>query len=195
MKSSKLLCVLLAALTGLAVLTASVAVPILCRPFYYAHIGPLKLEEHTGLTEAEIKTAFDEMLDYCLGAEEFSTGVLAWSEEGKAHFTDVRGLFLLDLRVLGAALCLLAAVLLYARFAGRAPARPLGRGVGVWAWGAGSCWWARWPRWTSDGPSCCSTPCSSPARTTGCLTPGKIRSSASCPRNFSGTAPCSSWPC
>ena len=110
MKSSKLLCVLLAALTGLAVLTASVAVPILCRPFYYAHIGPLKLEEHTGLTEAEIKTAFDEMLDYCLGAEEFSTGVLAWSEEGKAHFTDVRGLFLLDLRVLGAALCLLAVV-------------------------------------------------------------------------------------
>ena len=122
MKSSKLLCVLLAVLTGLVVLTASVAVPILCRPFYYAHIGPLKLKERTGLTEAEIKTAFDEMLDYCLGAEEFSTGVLAWSEEGKAHFTDVRGLFLLDLRVLGAALCLLAAVLLYARVGGRVPA-------------------------------------------------------------------------
>ena len=34
MKSSKLLCVLLAVLTGLVVLTASVAVPILCRPFY-----------------------------------------------------------------------------------------------------------------------------------------------------------------
>ncbi len=136
MKSSKLLCVLLAVLTGLVVLTASVAVPILCRPFYYAHIGPLKLKEHTGLTEAEIKTAFDQMLDYCLGAEEFSTGVLAWSEEGKAHFTDVRGLFLLDLRVLGAALCLLAAVLLYARLTGRAPARPLGRGFGFWA-GAG----------------------------------------------------------
>lgn len=48
----------------------------------------------------------------------------------------MRGLFLLDLRVLGAALCLLAAVLLYARFAGRAPARPLGRGFGFWA-GAG----------------------------------------------------------
>ena len=127
MKSSKLLCVLLAVLTGLVVLTASVAVPILCRPFYYAHIGPLKLKERTGLTEAEIKTAFDEMLDYCLGAEEFSTGVLAWSEEGKAHFTDVRGLFLLDLRVLGAALCLLAAVLLYARFAGALAALDFGR--------------------------------------------------------------------
>ena len=133
MKSSKPLCVLLAVLTALVLLTASIAVPILCRPFYYAHISPLKLEEQTGLTRDEITTAFDEMLDYCLGAEEFSTGVLKWSEDGRAHFTDVRGLFLLDLRVLGAALCLLAAVLLYARLTGRAPARPLGRGFGFWA--------------------------------------------------------------
>lgn len=133
MKSSKLLCVLLAALTGLAVLTASVAVPILCRPFYYAHIGPLKLKEHTGLTEAEIKTAFDEMLDYCLGAEEFSTGVLAWSEEGKAHFTDVRGLFLLDLRVLAAAVILLAAALVFCKAKKVRPCRLLNRGPGFWA--------------------------------------------------------------
>lgn len=136
MKESKPLCALTAVLTALALLTASIAAPILCRPFYYAHIGPLKLEEHTGLTEDEIKTAFDEMLDYCLGAEEFSTGVLKWSEEGRAHFTDVRGLFLLDLRVLGVSLGLLAAALLYARFTGRTPARPWGRGPGFWA-GAG----------------------------------------------------------
>lgn len=136
MKTSKLLCALLAVVTALALFTASVAVPILCRPFYYAHIGPMALEERTGLTEAEIKTAFDEMLDYCLGGSEFSTGVLRWSESGKSHFTDVRVLFLLDLRVLGVSLGLLAAALLYARFAGRAPARPLGRGFGFWA-GAG----------------------------------------------------------
>lgn len=136
MKESKPLCALMAVCTALALLTASIAAPILCRPFYYAHIGPLKLVERTGLTENEIKTAFDEMLDYCLGADEFSTGVLKWSEEGKAHFTDVRGLFLLDLRVLGASLGLLAAVLLYARFTGRRPARPRGRGHGFWA-GAG----------------------------------------------------------
>lgn len=136
MKESKPLCALLALLAALAVLTASIAAPILCRPFYYAHIGPLELEERTGLTEAEIKTAFGEMLDYCLGADEFSTGVLRWSEEGKAHFTDVRALFLLDLRVLGASLGLLAAVLLYARFTGRRPARPWGHGPGFWA-GAG----------------------------------------------------------
>lgn len=133
MKSSKPLCVLLAVLTALVLLTASIAVPILCRPFYYAHISPLKLEEQTGLTRDEITTAFDEMLDYCLGAEEFSTGVLKWSEDGRAHFTDVRGLFLLDLRVLGISLGLLIAALLYARFGGRTPARPLGRGFGFWA--------------------------------------------------------------
>lgn len=136
MKESKPLCVLIAVLTALAVLTAAIAAPILCRPFYYAHIGPLELEERTGLTQAEIKTAFSEMLDYCLGAEEFSTGVLKWSESGKAHFTDVRVLFLLDLRVLGISLGLLAAALLYARFTGRRPARPWGHGPGFWA-GAG----------------------------------------------------------
>ena len=136
MKESRPLCALTAVLTALALLTASIAAPILCRPFYYAHIGPLKLVERTGLTENEIKTAFDEMLDYCLGAEEFSTGVLKWSEEGKAHFTDVRELFLLDLRVLGVSFGLLAAALLYAHFTGRRPARPLGCGPGFWA-GAG----------------------------------------------------------
>lgn len=136
MKESKPLCALIAVLTALVLLTAAIAAPILCRPFYYAHIGPMELEERTGLAEDEIKTAFNEMLDYCLGGAEFSTGVLKWSEEGKAHFTDVRVLFLLDLRVLGVSLVLLAAVLLYARFTGRTPARPLGRGPGFWA-GAG----------------------------------------------------------
>ena len=40
MKQSKILSVLLAVLTACLVLSSSVAVPILCRPFYYAHIGP-----------------------------------------------------------------------------------------------------------------------------------------------------------
>ena len=136
MKSSKPLCALIAVLAALTLLTAAIAAPILCRPFYYAHIGPLELEAHTGLTRGEIKTAFNEVLDYCLGAGEFSTGVLRWSESGKAHFTDVRLLFLLDLRVLAASAVLLTAVLLFARQTGRTPARPLGRGPGFWA-GAG----------------------------------------------------------
>ena len=136
MKSSKLLAVLLAVLAAVILLTASIAVPILCRPFYYAHIGPLQLCEQTGLTREEITTAFDEMLDYCLGADEFSAGVLHWSEEGKSHFTDVRVLFLLDLRVLAVSIPALIAVLLAARAAKRRPGKLLGRGPCFWA-GAG----------------------------------------------------------
>ena len=104
MKTSKPLAIALAAAAALALFTGAVAAPILCRPFYYAHIGPLELEARTGLTREEIKTAFDEMLDYCLGGEGFSTGVLRWSDSGRDHFTDVRGLFLLDLWAFAAAL-------------------------------------------------------------------------------------------
>ncbi len=136
MKPNRPLTAALAVLTALVLLSGSIAAPILCRPFYYAHIGPLELCEQTGLTEGEIRTAFDEMLDYCLGAEEFSTGVLRWSESGKSHFTDVRGLFLLDLRVLAAAAAALVLLLIAARLARRRPALLLGRGPAFWA-GAG----------------------------------------------------------
>lgn len=136
MKTSKPLTVLLAVLTALALLTGAIAAPILCRPFYYAHIGPLGLEERTGLTRDEIKTAFNEMLDYCLGRAEFSTGVLQWSESGKSHFTDVRVLFLLDLRVFAVSIMLLAALSLAVWRIRIKPARPLGRGPAFWA-GAG----------------------------------------------------------
>ena len=57
MKQSKILSVLLAVLTACLVLSSSVAVPILCRPFYYAHIGPLGLVQATGLTEEAIRHA------------------------------------------------------------------------------------------------------------------------------------------
>lgn len=136
MKSSKSLTVFMALAMALALLTGAVAAPILCRPFYYAHIGPLNLEEQTGLTEEEIKTAYDEMLDYCLGGEEFSTGVLKWSESGKSHFTDVRFLFQLDLNVLACTAGLLAAMALVIFRNRHRPAPLLGRGPAFWA-GAG----------------------------------------------------------
>ena len=136
MKQSKLLTLLLAVAAAAVLLSGAIAVPILCRPFYYAHIGPLQLEEATGYTRAEIKTAYDEMLDYCLGGEEFSTGVLRWSESGRDHFTDVRVLFLLDLKVLAVSAAVLVLALIAARLAGLRPARLAGRGPAFWA-GAG----------------------------------------------------------
>ena len=133
MRQSKLLSLLLAVLTALAVLAGAVAVPILCRPFYYAQIGPLGLEAYTGLTEDQIRQAYDEVLDYCTGlTEEFSAGVLPFSDSGASHFADVRGLFLLDLGALAGSLIALAAVILLCRRRVR-PQPLLGRGPGFWA--------------------------------------------------------------
>ena len=136
MRESKSLTVLLAALTALVLLTGSISVPILCRPFYYAHITPLGLCEETGLTEGQIRSAFNEMLDYCLGGTEFSTGVLRWSERGRSHFADVRALFRVNLWGLGISAVLLLTTLAAARWRGWKPAPLLGRGAGFWA-GAG----------------------------------------------------------
>ena len=132
MKQSKSLSVLLAVLTACLVLSSSVAVPILCRPFYYAHIGPLGLVQATGLTEEAIRQAYDEVLDYCTGlSEAFSAGVLPFSDSGASHFADVRGLFLLDLGVLAFCLVALGAVILLCRRRVR-PQPLLGRGPGFW---------------------------------------------------------------
>lgn len=133
MKTSKLLSVVLSVLIALVVLTGSVAVPLLCRSFYYAHIGPMGLEEY-GLSRAEIETAYNEMMDFCLGRrEKFSAGVLAFSPSGADHFADVQGLFLLDLRVFAAAAVLLAAALVFCRVKKLRPGRLLNRGPGFWA--------------------------------------------------------------
>ena len=133
MKNSRLLTILLAIAAALVLLTGAIALPILCRPFYYAHIGPLHLTEQTGLTEEEIRTAYDEMLDFCLGAPEFSTGALSWSQSGRDHFADVRVLFLLDLAVLALSAALLLLWFLLGRRMGLVPRPLLGRGPGFWA--------------------------------------------------------------
>lgn len=98
MRQSKLLSVILATATAVFLLTGSIALPILLRPFYYAHITPLALEQTSGLDRGQIVTAYDEMMDFCTGrTAEFSTGILPWSAAGREHFVDVRGLFRLDL--------------------------------------------------------------------------------------------------
>ena len=133
MKTSKVLSVFLSVLIALVVLTGSIAVPLLCRSFYYAHIGPMGLEGY-GLPRGEIERAYNEMMDFCLGRrEDFSAGVLALSQSGADHFADVRGLFRLDLWVLKAALAVLLAVLAACRIKRIGPCRFFNRGPGFWA--------------------------------------------------------------
>lgn len=81
------------------ILSFSIMMPLVIRPFYYVHIDAMNLTQ-SGFTKEEIKTAYDEMMDFCFFGGEFSTGVMKFSESGKSHFEDVGKLFRLDAAVL-----------------------------------------------------------------------------------------------
>lgn len=86
---------------ALLIISASIALPIYFRPFYYMQINSLEIEEESGFDRETIKEAYDEMITYCtVPFTEFSTGDLKWSEEGAGHFADCKVLFLLDGAVL-----------------------------------------------------------------------------------------------
>ncbi|MDD5937405.1 MAG: TIGR01906 family membrane protein [Clostridiales bacterium] len=102
MKRSKVFSILCSLLIALCCLTAAIAVPILCRSFYYAQIDALELVEKTGWSENTIRGAFDEVMDYLVKDAPFGTGQLKWSESGRSHFADCKGLFRLDFILLGA---------------------------------------------------------------------------------------------
>ena len=128
----KLLSLCTSVLTALAVLTGSIAVPLLVRPFYWLHIKPFGLER-TGLTAAQIREAYDGVMDYCLGLRDtFSAGVLPFSAEGASHFADVRVLFLLDLWVLLVSLAALVLLWFYRRHKAVELHRFRGRGSAFW---------------------------------------------------------------
>lgn len=120
--------------TALAVLTGSIAWVVLLRPFYYVQIGPLGVCQASGLTAAQARAAYSDVMDYCLGLRpDFAAGVLPFSQEGASHFADVRVLFLLDIRLLAVSLAALLALYLLRRQKGMALCRFGGRGPGFWA--------------------------------------------------------------
>ena len=119
-----------AVLIALVILSGAIALPILCRPFFYLHIKPLDLETMVGLTEDGVKNAYNEMIDYCIGVSKtFSAGELPFSGEGAAHFADVQKLFVLDLWVLAVSAVLLLALVLWQR---KKPVSLLGHTPGFW---------------------------------------------------------------
>ena len=133
MKPSRLASLLCTVALALLVLSFSIAVPILFRPFYYVQIDALDLPERTGWSEEVIREAYDEVLDFCVLGKPFGTGQLAWSESGRSHFADVRELFLIDFAVLALS-AVVCALLLGLRLSGKLRFhRPLGRGPGFWA--------------------------------------------------------------
>lgn len=132
MKESKLISFVQAILTALLVVSASIAVPLLFRPFYYAHIESYGLTQY-GVSVEEIKLAYNQMMDFCLGLRpDFAVGNLVFSQSGMEHFADVRTLFLLDLWVLGLSAAVLAAVLVFCRVKKVRPAPLKGHTAGFW---------------------------------------------------------------
>ena len=119
---------------ALAVLTGSIAWVVLLRPFYYVQIGPLGVCRASGLTAAQARAAYSDVMDYCLGLRpDFAAGVLPFSAEGAGHFADVRGLFLLAVWVFVAAAGLLLAGAVVCRLRRQRLPRLGGRTPGFWA--------------------------------------------------------------
>ena len=83
------------------IITFSIGLPIYFRPFYYAHIVPLELENESGYTYSEICVAYNEVLDYLtLPNKEFGTGIMEHSESGASHFEDCKVIFTINAVVL-----------------------------------------------------------------------------------------------
>ena len=97
----RVLSVLCAVCVFFLLLTVSIGLPIYIRPFYYAHIGAYELEQVSGYSEAQIRQAYDEVLDYLtLPGKPFGTGEMPCSHEAEHHFADCRVLFELNAFIL-----------------------------------------------------------------------------------------------
>ena len=133
MKLSRILSILFALALVLFLITAAISLPIYCRWFYYAHIEPLDLPERTGFSLAEIRGAYDEVLDYLTAGKPFGTGVFPHSAEGAAHFADCKVLFDLNRNVLLLSGGVLLALLLLRKFGKTGPYRLGKRSAAFWA--------------------------------------------------------------
>lgn len=132
MKNNRILSVFFAVALVLFLITAAIALPIYCRGFYYAHIEAMNLPAYTGLTAEELRTAYNEVLDYLtLPGREFGTGAFPHSAEGAAHFADCRVLFDLNRNVLLASAGALGILLLFRKKWG--PYRLGRRSAAFWA--------------------------------------------------------------
>ena len=110
MKNKILTAVFGVALAILA-LTFSIGLPIYFRPFYYMQIDALEIEKYSGFDRETIVEAFDDVMDYLtVPGNEFGTGELEYSEEGKSHFVDCKWLF--DLNITAFIISLLTVITL-----------------------------------------------------------------------------------
>ncbi|WP_051675959.1 TIGR01906 family membrane protein [Ureaplasma canigenitalium] len=89
----------------LFIISFSISLPILIRPFYYYHLNNLDINSLTfkagKLDYGELKRAYDELLDYLTLGGSFKMGQLKYSIPGMEHFVDVKNLFTASFTSLG----------------------------------------------------------------------------------------------
>ena len=129
---TKLPSVLISIFVALLIVTLSITLPILIRPFYYAQIDSFDLPKK--YSYEDVKTAYDEMMDYCLGLRsDFSVGELPYSESGASHFADVRALFILDFVIIAVSAISLIAIAIILKKKNVTPHRFHGRSAPFWS--------------------------------------------------------------
>lgn len=109
MKKARWIDILLSVIAFLATplffISFAASIPAVFRPFYYACITPLHIEETSGYDRETIVEAYDDVMNFIWEGAGFKTGSLKWTEEEKAHFEDCVPLFHLQVilaSVLGA---------------------------------------------------------------------------------------------
>ena len=128
----RVISVIFAVALVLLVLTVSIGLPIYIRPFYYAHIDALELDQTSGFTKEQIRTAYDEVLDYLtIPGKPFGTGEIAHSAEGAAHFADCKVLFDLNAGVLVGSAMVVLGIFLVRKRLGFPSLRPAAFWAGV----------------------------------------------------------------
>ena len=130
---SKALTLIYALMLALTAITFGIAVPITCRGFYYRHIETLHLTDRTPWSHAQIKAAFDDMMNYIWRDAPFATGELKWSQEGMEHFADCKDLFWMDINVLAVCVAGLLFLFLITTQLRVKPYRLFGFGAFFWA--------------------------------------------------------------
>lgn len=127
---NKLLTILFGVAVFFFIITFSIGLPIYARFFYYLQINALGIPEKTGYSYAEIKAAYDEVLNFLtLPNREFGTGVFSYTPQGMAHFEDCKVLFNLNLIVLICSSAIIALCLILNKFKVFSFCRPFGMNV------------------------------------------------------------------
>ena len=89
-----IICSVLAFLaTPIFFISFAASIPSVFRPFYYACIKPLNIEEYSGYSRETIVEAYDDVMDFIWEGAEFKTGSLQWTESEQQHFEDCIPLF------------------------------------------------------------------------------------------------------